>query len=185
MFSIEIAAEDLCKPLAAAAPLPPGFKSRVDSPAQVRLPLAVAAAPRPRVLETRAGSRLVLVVDDEEQVREGLKCILEMDGYDVIAAEDLAEALEGISTWMAAPAAIIADYRLRDGQIGTDAIRGVRADVGRAVPAVVLTGEIKAAVQEDAKSIGVEVLHKPVDPMQLIAYLERMMSSPQLLAATA
>ena len=37
---------------------------------------------------------------------------------------------------------ILTDYRLRGGRLGSDAIAAIRSRAGRAIPAIILTGEI-------------------------------------------
>ena len=45
-----------------------------------------------------AGSKIrVLVVDDEEGAREGLRKLLKLDGYDVTLAEDGVAAMESVA----------------------------------------------------------------------------------------
>jgi PAS domain S-box-containing protein len=65
----------------------------------IRLPLDVAQAPRrvePRPVTTAMGSGRVLVVDDEETVRQTLGHMLEALGYEVVLAEN---GLEGLETY--------------------------------------------------------------------------------------
>lgn len=113
-------------------PLAPGGEVRRALPA----PATVLPAPTAEHLRDGApgATPLVAVIDDEAQVREGLRCILEMDGFDVVACETAAEVMEGCALWGRAPSVIVADYRLRDNAVGSDAIREIRARLKRATP---------------------------------------------------
>ena len=129
-----------------------------------------------RLSDPLAPLATVLVVDDTPSVREGLTGILEMLGYIVVAAENTGEALHGIGLQRRMPDAIIADYKLLHGAVGTDTIRSVRGTAGVEIPAVVLTGEVGPEVQEDADSIGVRVLYKPINAMVLSATIKRLIA---------
>lgn len=65
----------------------------------------------------------VLVVDDEAQIVRGLRVILRREGYEVIAAETKAEALDAVS--VRPPDAMVLDLMLPDGS-GVDVCREVR-----------------------------------------------------------
>ena len=157
-----------------------------DPPAQDEPAAPPAPVPAPRVPagfdpsaldQPGGGTPLAVVIDDEAQVREGRRCILELEGYDVVAEENAADALAGISRWRRVPDVIVADYRLRENAVGSDAIRILRAALAREIPAVILTGEIGTEVQVDAASIGVSVLHKPVQAPVLVSVLEDLVAS--------
>jgi len=164
VFSIEV-------PVVATA-LPEVSHPHADAKPPVLAPDTVSGLPPPQ----GDGAPLILVVDDTPSVREGLTGILEMLGYIVVAAENTGEALHGIGLQRRMPDAIIADYKLLHGAVGTDTIRSVRGTAGVEIPAVVLTGEVGPEVQEDADSIGVRVLYKPINAMVLSATIKRLIA---------
>lgn len=122
--------------------------------------------------------REVVVIDDDPMVLLALSTILELWGYRVIMAGSKDDALGQVRT-RAPPHLIVADYRLRDGQVGTDAIRGIRACCGADVPSVVLTGETGKECMADAESLGALVLHKPVTPHDLAFALKRLIGEDE------
>lgn len=71
----------------------------------------------------------VLVIEDEEMVRRGLEVLMGGWGCDVLTAADEKEAL-ALVTCEGVPDFIIADYRLRGGRLGTDAVRGSSRPAG-------------------------------------------------------
>ncbi|WP_236783759.1 ATP-binding protein [Azospirillum humicireducens] len=121
-------------------------------PAKVLNP---AFTPRP------AFSTTVLVIEDDGIVREGLRAMLAEWGYTVLAAESCAEALD-LAHRGPTPDLIVADYRLRDGRTGTEAIREVRLALGRILPGILVTGDTAPARAQEAEAGNFRVMHKPV-----------------------
>src|SRR5262249_44858945 len=64
---------------------------------------------------------------------------------------------------------IVADYQLAGGATGIEAIAAIRVMLGRAVPAVLVTGATSPDALGAARAGGVPPLHKPPAPAQLRA----------------
>jgi len=121
-----------------------------------------AARPVPAPCSSRpAFATTVLVIEDDMIVREGLRAMLAEWGYGVMAAESCAEALD-LANRGPAPDLIVADYRLRDGRTGTEAIREVRLALGRILPGILVTGDTAPARAQEAEAGNFRVMHKPV-----------------------
>ncbi|MBK1841584.1 response regulator [Azospirillum sp. YIM B02556] len=130
----------------------------------VELPVAdpPAAKPLPVPLAFRpAFATTVLVIEDDMIVREGLRVMLAEWGYTVLSAESCAEALD-LANRGPVPDLIVADYRLRDGRTGTEAIREVRLALGRILPGILVTGDTAPARAQEAEAGNFRVMHKPV-----------------------
>src|SRR5574337_775716 len=145
----------------------------------IALPLApaagaVAAAPRAAPQAEAGEGRRVVLIDDDEMVLEALGRTFAGWGYDVVTAGSEDEALSRLLPGSAPPQLIVADYRLRDGRVGTDAIRHIRERCASPVPGIVLTGETGEEYVAEAKVLGVAVLHKPVTSQQLAGALKRV-----------
>jgi PAS domain S-box-containing protein len=111
---------------------------------------------------------LVFVIDDEAIIVRGLRLILEGWGYDVLSASEEAEALDLLARQNRPPDIIVADYRLRGGRTGLDAIRHIRDLFGhRPIPCILITGDTAPERLREAESSGYRLLHKPVEPAQL------------------
>ena len=67
----------------------------------------------------------------------------------------------------APPDLIIADYQLRDGEIGPDVVAAVRRHFGIDIPAILITGSATPERLEEAKDLGHHLLLKPVMPAKL------------------
>lgn len=131
--------------------------------AGVEVSARVSVAPRPP-------RRTVMVVDDDDAIREALQDVLTDEGYDVIGASDGQEALECLNREKR-PSAILVDLWMpvMDGWKFLDALLA-DARFSR-IPLVVLT----AARDQRARELCVaEVLTKPVQLHQVLAVLERL-----------
>ncbi|HXZ54511.1 MAG TPA: hybrid sensor histidine kinase/response regulator [Burkholderiales bacterium] len=101
----------------------------------------------------------VLVIDDEAEVRLGMKILLEGMGCRATLAEGTAEALAAART--ARPDVVVADFRLRGTDNGIEAVRAVRA-LHPHVPALLVSGDIASDQLREAERAGIAFLHKPV-----------------------
>jgi len=118
---------------------------------------------------------VVLVIDDEAAVCEAMQVLLGGWGCDVIATSSMEMAIDALSERAATPDVVLADYRLRERRTGVEAIRAVEAHVGRPVPALLITGDIGIDRLRDVDTSGYGVLHKPVKPARLRAFLKHAM----------
>jgi signal transduction histidine kinase/CheY-like chemotaxis protein len=116
-------------------------------------------------------SACIAVVEDEADVLEGLCLLLESWGARVIAAASSDALQERLAAEPHAPDLVIADYLLRGGSSGVEAIRAVRDRYRVQVAAIVVTASTLPAHLDDAKSIGAHVLLKPVMPAKLRALI--------------
>jgi signal transduction histidine kinase/CheY-like chemotaxis protein len=108
----------------------------------------------------------VLVVDDEVEVRAGMRLLLEDLGCRVDLA-DCAVAARGCAE-RRRPDIVLSDFRLRGEDNGLAVIRDLRA-LHPGLPAAVLTGDSSPDRLREAHEAGVRLLHKPVRPATLIA----------------
>lgn len=112
----------------------------------------------------------VLVIEDDANSRTALAGLLRSWGCEVQAMADTASSLETLRAGFR-PDALVVDLRLPDGTSGIDALCDVRAMLGDAVPAVMVTGDAGSAHMRLAQDTGLTVMVKPVRPVQLRAFL--------------
>ncbi len=115
---------------------------------------------------------VVLAIDDDPVVLMGIVAMMNAWGKRVLSATSGAEALQVVRASGGKPDLILADYRLRSGETGLDAIDGVRRHLGWDVPAILLTGDTAPLILREAHDRGVRLLHKPVLPPELKRALE-------------
>ncbi|WP_156926952.1 response regulator [Azospirillum halopraeferens] len=127
---------------------------------------------------TERDSRLILVIDDEASVLMALGLLLETWGFRVVTAEAEDEAVDRLNALGEPPTAILADYRLREGRTGLQAIDRIRRLCAADVPGLVITGDTSSDALRDARANGMTVLQKPVPPPHLHTVLMQMLPQP-------
>ncbi|MGE5547735.1 MAG: response regulator [Solirubrobacterales bacterium] len=123
-----------------------------------------------------AGGALIVVVEDEAIVLAGYQMLFESWGYRVVAAASAADAMAQLQEVGEAPRFILADYRLKDGETGSDAIEILRKTYGQMIPSVLVTGDTAVDRLRNAAASGLPILHKPVNGRQLQDILKRTLA---------
>jgi len=138
-------------------------------PARVQADEGPSVMPSPQdILQ----GKTVLVIDDEASVLEGMGELLGRWGCHTLLAACCNDALEAIGDTRLD--VVVADLRLRGGESGLEAIDRVRHAAGRAVPALIITGDTTSESLREAALRGHPVLHKPVRPVRLRAVLSQL-----------
>lgn len=145
----------------------------------IDLPMAAADMARPKEVEpdqARTGAMarapFVICVDDEEQVREGMEVLLQSWGCDVITAASADLALAASAGRDERPDLLLIDLHLGDDQPdGILEITKLRDAWGDLVPAALITANRDPIVMARARTLGLDVLHKPVKPAKLRALI--------------
>ena len=133
---------------------------------------SVGVASKPPLGLTLQG-KLIVVVEDEPAVREGLVVLLQAWGADVLPFDSVG-ALE---SWIAgAPAAApdlaLVDFRLPENRSGIDALGALRAHWrARRLPAIMITGSSLGGHEDQALNHDYHLLIKPVLPNKLRAMI--------------
>lgn len=127
--------------------------------------------PQAAIAETGAmldlAGRLVLVIDDEIAVRDGMSALFGKWGCEVIATGSATEMQERIAGIARKPSLLICDYRLRDGENGIQVVERLRHEFNAEIPALLITGDTGPERLRDAEASGLPILHKPVNPARL------------------
>jgi excisionase family DNA binding protein len=111
------------------------------------------------------GTPLVLIVDDDERLREYVRVNLEMDGYDVREAANAADGLAAVEE--ESPDLILLDVMM-PGMDGWEMLRRVQERHG-SVPVIMFSGKVDERSAEEADRRGASAfIGKPFDPQQLI-----------------
>ena len=104
----------------------------------------------------------ILVVDDDPDVCELLELVLKAEGHQVAAAPDGIRALELSARGVLRPDVVLADYNLPNGMNGIEVIAKLREQLGRQIPAVMLTGDISTGTLDAISRQDCVQLNKPV-----------------------
>ena len=147
----------------------------------LRLTLGEAAVPEPPTLTglpvaaTPASGRLVLVIDDDAEIRTAMQALLAGWGCEVIAADGLATLMPLLASLPRRPDLIISDYRLRGEETGLVVIEQLHAEYNDEIPAILVTGDTAAEPLRALEMSGVALLHKPVSAAALRAAMDQVL----------
>ena len=146
------------------------------------VPLGSVALQR-RVDSERAGAKpadltgkLVVVVDDEGAILEGMKVLLEGWGAEVICSTTGDDVVAAVYEVGRAPDLLIVDYRLGDGDNGLRIAQRIRHELDPELPALLVTGSITPDLAGQAQAAGLGFLLKPVMAFELREHISAVLS---------
>lgn len=172
-----LAAMDLSISLASREERGSVFRVRLPRAAMPARAAATApAAPAwsdPAAAPSLAGLR-ILMVDDDHLSRVVLAELLADWGSHCIALSSIAEAVPALQEFL--PDLVITDFRLRDQRTGNDVLAAIAEELGRDLPAIILTGDTAPERLRDAHASGAMLLHKPVDAAVLQAAIHNLLA---------
>jgi two-component system CheB/CheR fusion protein len=149
----------------------------------VQSPVQAAAPPpepvsRPQVegvqRELPERAHAILIIEDDAEVRDILKMLLDSRGYRTFAAPDGPSALDIAADCAADLDLIVADYNL-PGANGVEIVARIEEAAGRKIPVIMLTGDISAATLLEIAGKGHVHLYKPADAQDLIHHIDAML----------
>lgn len=117
-------------------------------------------------------NQLILLIENDADLRHALSVTLEGWGLDVFACNSLAEAQALLDEVDIAPDRLLVDFQLDENALGTDAIAALRSRYGP-IPACVISANRSAQLIEACNRMGVALLNKPLDPQELQRALQR------------
>ncbi len=114
--------------------------------------------------------RTILIVEDDELLRDAFKLLLEDAGYQVIEAGSAGEALHLVTGRL--PSLVVLDLGLPD-RSGLDVVREMRKDPDlKDTPVIALTGRVGERERRACIDAGCDrYLAKPVAPTDLLREL--------------
>jgi two-component system, sensor histidine kinase len=171
-------------PIELASTLGRGTRFAVAAPAvAARREAAGPPAPVRSEMEVSRG-KLVVVVDDDPLVLDGMGGIFRSWGCGVIAAGSYSEALKGLADHESGPDLIVSDFCLPHGETGIGVIEKLRGEFRSPIPAFLVSGDTDPELLRQARSSGFHLLHKPVAPITLRALVNQILvNAPTVVAA--
>jgi signal transduction histidine kinase/CheY-like chemotaxis protein len=118
--------------------------------------------------------RRVLLVDDDELVRQSAEGLLGRWGCTAIVAASGAEAIERLAG--TAPDLVISDFHLAGGEVASDLLDLLRREFARDIPTILVSGDVTQHTRASAGEMGLPMLDKPVRPMALRALASRLLA---------
>jgi CheY-like chemotaxis protein len=132
------------------------------------------AAEPPRPLPAPLGRMKVVLVDDDVEIRESMRMLLEGWGCRYVAGATLADIEDQLQKNRLKPDALIVDYRLAGAMSGLQVIERLRAEFGKQLPALIITGTANPSYLQQ-RAAGIPFAIKPVAPGKLRAFLSQAM----------
>ena len=142
----------------------------VSLPLTQAMPKSVQEAVVTPTIGAPLAGTLVLSIDNEPAILDGMKRLLTGWGCIAVTAPSLKDAMTEIKPYKSAPDAIVADYHLDDGD-GIEAIVALRWKLGKDIPAILVTADRSPEVRDAAAEKSIHVLHKPLRPAALRSLL--------------
>ncbi|MGD9783086.1 MAG: ATP-binding protein [Hyphomicrobiaceae bacterium] len=121
------------------------------------------------------GPANVLVLDNDASVLAAMQNLLSRWSCRTCLVRDSDEIEEVLGAGAFQPDIVLADYHLDGGALGTDAVRQLRAALGRDVPAIVITADHGPETAGAARDARCELLYKPVRPAELRALMQHLL----------
>jgi DNA-binding response OmpR family regulator len=125
------------------------------------------------VLEAPRARGRILVADDDEAIRKLFGSILSAAGYEVVQAEDGAQALKLIGD---RPFDVLITDLVMPNREGLEIIRAIRKGRSR-LKIIAVSGALGGSFLGVAAALGADLaLAKPVGPAELVAAVERLLA---------
>src|SRR5215831_3959512 len=127
--------------------------------------------------------KLVVLIDDDPLVLEGMCGLFRSWGYRLLVAGTDDEALAGVADRDRPPDLIVSDYHLSGGKTGIEVIEELRRTLSAEIPAFLVSGDTSPELLRQARASGYHLLHKPVNPMTLRAMVSSVLREQQVARA--
>lgn len=115
----------------------------------------------------------VLILDDDRAVREATRLRLKVEGYRVLMAGTLAEAVQAAEQHPDI-ALLVTDYHLGNDETGIQAITTMRELVGPGLKAVLITGDTSSAMRDLERDAHLRLVSKPINADELLEILRAL-----------
>jgi two-component system CheB/CheR fusion protein len=142
-------------------------------------PAAAPAVPKGLGLEVGDGAArtgLLLIVEDDPDVRDSLETLLRADGHRIVACADGDEAIQIVGRKEVNPDLVIVDNNLPGEQTGVQLMARLHGMLGYDVPALVLSGDISANTLREIAQSNYVHRSKPISAEELTRLVRRLLA---------
>ena len=133
-----------------------------------------------KLLPNSLSGRTIAVIDNDEDVLEGMKTLLGKWGCEIYVGTSADLCLAQLIDHDSCPDIIIADYHLNGNDTGISAIREIRAEFPEEgqgpIPAIVITSDRAPELEKTLKAENLPLIHKPVAVASLHALIQHLLS---------
>ncbi|MBL4800424.1 MAG: response regulator [Emcibacter sp.] len=117
---------------------------------------------------------IIAVIDNDEDVLDGMAALLGKWGGEIITGPSADIALAQLIEQDKTPDIIIADYHLNGEDTGIEAIAEIRAEFPASIPAIIITSDRDADLEDILKAEKLPLIHKPVVAAALHALIRHL-----------
>lgn len=118
----------------------------------------------------------ILVTEDEPSVLQATRLLLELEGYLVIPAMSREEALQRGREHPDIDL-VVSDYHLKEDQTGLNVIAGIREQLARDIPAILVTGDTSTAMRKISGDRRLRLASKPIDAEELLSLMDELLNA--------
>lgn len=126
-----------------------------------------------KVAESVRRTGMILVIEDDQDLREMLEIFLKDEGHHTAMAPNGAAALELVMRSGVRPDLVLSDYNLPNGMNGLQAAAKLRESLHRQVPVIILTGDISTNTLREIALQDCAQLNKPVKLKELTLEIQQ------------
>jgi two-component system CheB/CheR fusion protein len=119
----------------------------------------------------------ILLVEDEELVRDSLELLLKRDGHRVTAVANGEAALALVAKRVVRQDLVICDYNLSGAMNGVRTAARLGEALGSPPPVIILTGDVRVAISRDIASHGYLSRKKPMKAQALLQDVQRLLGA--------
>ena len=134
-----------------------------------------AVTPSDPAVEGLLRSGVILLIEDEDEVRDLLKSLLGAEGHRVETAADGATALSMAGQGGIRPDLVISDFNLPNGMNGLQVAAALREKLQLAIPVVILTGDISTTTLRGIVEQDCVQLSKPVKLAEISRVIQTLL----------
>jgi signal transduction histidine kinase/CheY-like chemotaxis protein len=146
----------------------------------ITVPLATAAATDDRSLSAPGPGEqspleglVVLCVDNEPDILDGMQMLLERWGCAVRLAANRVQAEEQVRQ-CGRPDFLLVDYHLAEQSNGLDVVASLEGLLGTPLPTIVITADRSSTLEDEVRARGHGLLRKPIKPAALRTLISNM-----------
>jgi len=143
-----------------------GTLMRLEMKSWQQAPVISTSATQVNLSDPLSGMRII-IIDDEPEILQGMKLVVESWGCDYCLAENIHQVEDILCNKGVVPDLIISDYTLSESMTGDKIIQLIREKTKKVIPAIIITGETDENLLNDIRNLGFNVLLKPVKPVKL------------------
>ena len=118
----------------------------------------------------------IVIIDDDILVLKAMEGFMTPWGCEIITASSSTDALKKLHSKIIIPDLIISDYSLGEDETGIDAVKKIRNEFSKQVPAFLMSGNADKEKIYETQTAGLTLLSKPIQPMIIRSLVAQYLS---------